>query len=172
MLLDRLLPVDGSRIVTVSSVAHRFRSRIDPNDLDGSRDYQRFSAYTRSKLANLLFTYELQRRLTAAGAATEAFAAHPGWTRTELARNSPTAFRLVERLAQPLAQSRERGAQATLRAATDPAAVGGECYGPGGFAHLWGDARVVRSNRASHDRDLARRLWDTSEALTGVTFPV
>ena len=172
LLLDRLLAVDGSRVVTVSSVSHRFRSRIDLEDLNSTRGYARFSAYTRSKLANLLFTFELQRRLVAAGAPTAAFAAHPGWSSTELARNSPTAFRLAERVARPLAQTPAMGAQPTLRAATDPAAVGGEYYGPGGIAHLWGHARVVRSNRDSHDRELARRLWDTSEALTGVTFPV
>ena len=172
LLLDRLLPVHGSRIVTVSSVAHRFRSRIDPEDLNGTRAYDRFSAYTRSKLANLLFTYELQRRLVAAGAATEALAAHPGWSGTELARHSPAAFRLAERVARPLAQTPALGAQPTLRAATDPAAVGGEYYGPRGIAHLWGHAGVVHSNRDSHDRELARRLWDTSEALTRVTFPV
>ena len=172
LLLDRLLPVPGSRVVTVSSVAHRFRSRIDLEDLNSTRGYDRISAYTRSKLANLLFTYELQRRLVAAGAATQALAAHPGWSSTELARNSPTAFRLVERVGRPLAQTPTLGAQPTLRAATDPAAVGGEYYGPGGVAHLWGHARVVRSHQDSHDRELARRLWDTSEALTRVTFPV
>ena len=172
LLLDRLLAVPGSRIVTVSSVAHRFRSRIDLEDLNCTHAYDRFSAYTRSKLANLLFTYELQRRLVAAGAATEALAAHPGWSGTELARHSPAVFRLAERVARPLAQSPASGAQPTLRAATDPAAVGGEYYGPGGIAHLWGHARVVSSNQESHDRELARRLWDTSEALTSVTYPV
>jgi NAD(P)-dependent dehydrogenase (short-subunit alcohol dehydrogenase family) len=172
LLLDRLLAVDGSRIVTVSSVAHRFRSRIDLEDLTGTREYHRVSAYTRSKLANLLFTYELQRRLVAADAATTAFAAHPGWCRSDLARNSPRAFRLVERLAQPLAQTAAMGARPTLRAATDPAARGGEYYGPGGIAQLWGGARVVSSNRDSYDRELARRLWSASEALTGVTFPL
>ena len=172
LLLDRLLPVHGSRIVTVSSVAHRFRSRIDLDDLNCARRYDRFSAYTRSKLANLLFTYELQRRLVAAGAATEALAAHPGWSGTELARHSPTTFRLAERVARPLAQAPALGAQPTLRAATDPAAVGGEYYGPRGVAHLWGHAGIVSSNRDSHDRELARRLWDRSEALTSVTFPV
>ena len=153
-------------------MSHRFRSRIDLDDLNSTRKYHRVSAYTRSKLANLLFTYELQRRLVAAGAATEAFAAHPAGPAPELARNSPTAFRLAERAGRPFAQTPAMGAQPTLRAATDPAAVGGEYYGPGGVAHLWGHARVVRSNRDSHDLELARRLWDTSEALTSVTFPL
>jgi len=170
LLLDRLLAVAGSRVVTVSSVAHRFRSRIDPEDLAGTHDYNRFSAYTRSKLANLLFTYELQRRLVTAGAPTTAFAAHPGWCRSDLARNSPAAFRQVERLAQPFAQTAAMGARPILRAATDPAATGGGYYGPGGVAQLWGNARFVRSNRDSYDREFARRLWSASEALTGVTF--
>jgi NAD(P)-dependent dehydrogenase (short-subunit alcohol dehydrogenase family) len=172
LLLDPLLPISGSRVVTVSSVAHRFRSRLDLENLNSTRGYHRVSAYTRSKLANLLFTYELQRRLVAAGAATAALAAHPGWCGTELARNSPAAFRVTERLARPFAQTPAMGAQPIMRAATDPAAVGGEYYGPGGVAQLWGHARVVRSSGDSHDRDLARRLWDASEALTGVTFPV
>jgi NAD(P)-dependent dehydrogenase (short-subunit alcohol dehydrogenase family) len=172
LLLERLLSVPGSRVVTVSSVGHRFGARIDLENLDNTRKYDRVSAYTRSKLANLLFTYELQRRLAAAGAATSALAAHPGWSGTDLARHSPTAFRLVERIGRPLAQSPSFGAQPTLRAATDPAAVGGEFYGPGGVTQLWGHARVVRSSRDSHDGELARGLWDKSEALTRVTFPV
>ena len=140
LLLERLLSVPGSRVVTVSSVGHRFGARIDLENLDNTRKYDRVSAYTRSKLANLLFTYELQRRLAAAGAATSALAAHPGWSGTDLARHSPTAFRLVERIGRPLAQSPSFGAQPTLRAATDPAAVGGEFYGPGGVTQLWGHA--------------------------------
>jgi NAD(P)-dependent dehydrogenase (short-subunit alcohol dehydrogenase family) len=172
LLFDRLLAVPGSRVVTVSSVAHRFSSRIEAVDLNGARDYKPFSAYAGSKLANLLFTYELQRRLAKRGAATEALAAHPGWSRTDLARNSPTAFRLVERIAQPLAQTATMGAQPTLRAATDPRAVGGEYYGPAGVAHLWGHATVVRSSRGSRDRDLARQLWELSETLTKIPFHV
>ena len=172
LLLDAMRSVAGSRVVTVSSVTHRFGSHIDLEDLGGTRRYHRVSGYTRSKLANLVFTNELQRRLLAAGVATEAYAAHPGWSRTEIARSSPAAFRVVERIGQPLAQSRARGAQPILRAATDPAAVGGRCYGPGGVAQLWGDARVVRSSRTSHDPELGRRLWDASEAATGVTFPL
>jgi NAD(P)-dependent dehydrogenase (short-subunit alcohol dehydrogenase family) len=172
LILDRLLPVDGSRVVTVSSVSHRFGSRIDLEDLNHMRRYNRVSAYARSKLANLQFTYELQRRLSAAGARTEALAAHPGWAGTELARNSPAGFRMVERVGRPLAQKAAMGAQPILRAATDLGAVGGDYYGPGGVTQLWGSPRVVRSNRESHDRELARRLWELSEALTGVKFPV
>ena len=172
LLLDRMLTTPSSRVVTVSSVGHRFCSRTDVDDLDCARHYNRVSAYSRSKLANLAFTYELQRRLVCAGAVTEAYAAHPGWSGTEIARNSPSAFRRLERIGRPLAQSPARGAQPILRAATDPAAVGAQYYGPDGVLQLWGDARVVRSSRASHDPELARRLWEVSEALTGVTFPV
>ena len=172
LLLDRMLATPISRVVTVSSVGHRFCSRIDFDDLDSARHYNRVSAYSRSKLANLAFTYELQRRLVSAGAVTEAYAAHPGWSGTEIARNSPSAFRRLERIGRPLAQSPARGAQPILRAATDPAAVGGQYYGPGGVLQLWGDARVAGSSRASSDPELARRLWDVSESLTGVVFPV
>jgi len=172
LVLDRMLAAASSCVVTVSSVGHRFCPGLDLDDAHGTRRYRRVSAYARSKLANLLFTYELQRRLVAAGAATRACAAHPGWSGTEIARNSPAAFRLVERVGRPLAQSPARGAEPILRAATDPDATGGTYYGPGGVAQLWGSARVVRSSRGSHDRELARSLWDRSEALTGVVFPV
>src|ERR671919_782951 len=91
LLLDRLLGADGSRVVTVSSVGHRIRSRIDFDDLAFQRRYSRVAAYGRSKLANLLFTYELQRRLARAGAATIAVAAHPGAANTEIFRNTPWA---------------------------------------------------------------------------------
>jgi NAD(P)-dependent dehydrogenase (short-subunit alcohol dehydrogenase family) len=172
LLLERLLRVDASRVVTISSAAHWFASTIDLHELDGAHRYNGISAYAQSKLANLLFTHELQRRLHAAGATTCALAAHPGWSRTEIARNSPAPFRFAERIGRALAQAPALGAQPAVRAATDPSVVGGECYAPGGIAQLWGKARVVRSNRASRDAELARRLWDASETLTGVTFPV
>ncbi len=169
LLLDRMLAVPDSRVVTIGSVGHRFCSGIDLEHIDGTGAYHRVSTYARSKLANLVFAYELQRRLVAAGALTSSLAAHPGWSGTEIARNSPTAFRGLERIGRPLAQAPARGAQPILRAATDPSAAGGQYYGPGGVLQLWGDARVVNSSRESHDPDLGRRLWDASEFLTGVT---
>jgi NAD(P)-dependent dehydrogenase (short-subunit alcohol dehydrogenase family) len=171
LLIDRLTGVDGSRVVTVSSVGHRFRSRIDFDDLNAEQGYNRIAAYGRSKLANLLFTYELQRRLSTAGAETVALAAHPGGSDTELGRHIPGG-RLVEPLLGWMAQSAAMGALPTLRAATDPEAVGGQYYGPDGFMESRGHPVVVESSGRSHEIETQRRLWAASEELTGVTYPV
>ncbi len=173
LLLDRMLAVEDSRIVTVSSMGHRILSTIDFNDLHCHNAYNRVAAYGRSKLANLLFTYELQRRLSRARAATNAFAAHPGVSSTELIRNLPTIIRAgAEALFLPLAQSAAMGALPTLRAATDKSATGGQYYGPGGVGELGGYPVPVTSSRRSHDADLQQRLWATSQELTGVTYPL
>jgi NAD(P)-dependent dehydrogenase (short-subunit alcohol dehydrogenase family) len=163
-LLDRLLATPGSRVVTVSSMGHR-AGRIRFDDLQSERRYRRLSAYGQSKLANLLFTYELQRRL--AGTNTVAVAAHPGGSSSELSRYLPSAVQLVFR---PLEQDTEMGALPTLRAATDPDATGGQYFGPGGFAEMRGYPKVVASNGRSHDGAVQRRLWTVSEDLTGVTY--
>jgi len=169
LLLDRMLQVPGSRVVTVSSNAHRM-GRINFGDLQSERAYSRTSAYAQSKLANLLFTYELQDRLARAGAATEALAAHPGTARTALTRYLPAPMRLGALLI-PF-QDSAMGAVPMLRAATDPAARGGEYYGPAGLGENRGPARLVRSSARSHDMQVARRLWEESARLTGVTYPV
>jgi NAD(P)-dependent dehydrogenase (short-subunit alcohol dehydrogenase family) len=172
LLLDLMLDVEGSRIVTVSSNAHKFKSTFDLTDLAGTDGYNRTAAYGRSKVANLLFTYELQRRLAAGGAPTIALAAHPGGSNTELGRNVPTAMRAVGLVFRPFMQSAAMGALPTLRAATDPAALGGQYYGPDGFGEFRGSPVLVESNDRSHDAELQRGLWAASESLTGVTFPV
>jgi NAD(P)-dependent dehydrogenase (short-subunit alcohol dehydrogenase family) len=173
LLLDRLLAVPGSRVVTVSSVGHRIRARINFDDLQSERGYSRIAAYGQSKLANLMFTYELQRRLTSAGSTAIAVAAHPGGSNTELVRNSPAVLRAANAvLGRFIAQSASMGALPTLRAATDPAALGGQYYGPDGFRELRGHPTVVESSSQSHDTDTQHRLWTTSEDLTGVTYPV
>ncbi len=172
LLLDRLLPVPGSRVVTVSSVGHRIRAAIHFDDLQWERSYSRVAAYGQAKLANLMFTYELQRRLAPHGT-TVAAAAHPGASDTELARNAPAAFRLpVAWLGPLLTQTAEMGALPTLRAATDPAVRGGQYYGPGGRGEIRGYPKLVTSSRDSHDQAAQRRLWTVSEELTGVTFPL
>jgi NAD(P)-dependent dehydrogenase (short-subunit alcohol dehydrogenase family) len=167
LLLDRVLAAPGSRVVTVSSMGHRF-GRIDFDDLQSEKSYSRTGAYGRSKLANLLFTYELQRRL--AGTKTIAVAAHPGSSSSELGRNVPA---LVQLAFKPLTlQGADMGALPTLRAATDPSTLGGQYYGPDGFVEMRGYPKVVASNDSSHDTDAQRRLWTVSEELTGVTFEV
>src|SRR5271168_5267984 len=174
LLLDHLLPVRDSRVVTVSSLGHRLRAAIHFDDLQWERRYDRVAAYGQSKLANLLFTYELQRRLAAhPGAKTIAVAAHPGGSNTELTRSLPGIFRSVQAVVGPvLFQSSAMGALPTLRAATDPAVEGGQYYGPDGFAEQRGHPKLVRSSAQSHDEDLQRRLWTVSEELTGVSFGV
>ena len=169
LLLDRVLAVPGSRVVTVSSIGHR-AGRLRFDDLQWTRGYSRMGAYGQSKLANLLFTYELQRRLT--GTNTIAVAAHPGASRTELARNTPPSIRVITGLFELISQDAAMGALPTLRAATDPGVLGGQYFGPGGFAELRGYPKVVASNARSHDVDLQKRLWAVSEELTGVGYPV
>jgi NAD(P)-dependent dehydrogenase (short-subunit alcohol dehydrogenase family) len=172
LLLGAMLPVPGSRVVTVSSNGHR-AGRIDFADLQSERHYGRMSAYAQSKLANLMFTYELQRRLAAAGAPAAALAAHPGVAFTGLARYLPgvlqSAYPVVGGL---FTQSAAMGALPVLRAATDPAAAGGEYYGPAGWAQAKGYPVRVSSTAMSRDQAAQRRLWAESERLTGVTYPV
>ncbi len=172
LLLDRLLAAPGSRVVTVSSMGHRlFASRgINFDDLQSQRRYSRTGAYGQAKLANLMFTYELQRRL--AGTKTIAAAAHPGGSRSELARNLPTVLRGFFTLIEPLFQPTDMGSLPTLRAATDPGVIGGQYYGPDGLGEQRGHPKVVASSRASHDTEAQRRLWAVSEELTGVAYPV
>ncbi|MDX1883524.1 SDR family NAD(P)-dependent oxidoreductase [Mycolicibacterium sp. 120270] len=171
LLLDRLLATPGSRVVTVSSVGHRFaRNGIRFGDLHWDRDYSRFGAYGQAKLANLMFTYELQRRLK--GTETIAVAAHPGGSKSELGRYAPPILAAVFKLSEPLMQDTDMGALPSLRAATDPDVIGGQYYGPDGFIEQRGYPVVVNSSRVSHDVAAQKRLWAVSEELTGVTFPV
>jgi NAD(P)-dependent dehydrogenase (short-subunit alcohol dehydrogenase family) len=170
LLLDRVLAVPGSRVVTVGSIGHRYPAGIRFDDLHWQRRYSRAGAYGQSKLANLLFTYELQRRLT--GTHTIAAAAHPGASRTELSRNTPPWMRVLTGPFELTDQGADMGALPTLRAATDPGVLGGQYFGPDGFAELRGHPRVVASSERSHDVDVQRRLWAVSEELTGVVYPV
>lgn len=173
LLLDHLLPVRGSRVVTVSSLGHRLRAAIHFDDLQWERSYSRVGAYGQSKLANLLFTYELQRRLADAAAPTLAVAAHPGGSNTDLSRNLPGIVQPIKAVLAPLLfQGPQSGAWPTLRAATDPTVEGGQYYGPDGLGEQRGRPKLVQSSAQSHDTELQRRLWDVSEELTGVKFPV
>lgn len=172
LLLEKLLATPESRVVTVSSMAHR-NGRIDFDDPHLARGYRPHRAYARSKLANLLFTYELQRRLAAANAPTISVAAHPGLASTELVRNAKAPIRVLNRVFSPFFnQSALMGALPTLRAATDPEARGGQYYGPAERGESSGPPKLVESNRASHDVTTQRRLWTLSEELTKITYPL
>lgn len=174
LLLGNLLPVEGSRVVVVASIAHNIKAKIDFDDLQWEkRKYDRVASYGQSKLANLMFTYDLQRRLAAAKAKTIAVAAHPGVAATELVRHIPGAgLPGVNWLSSKLLNSAEMGALPTLRAATDPSVKGGQYWGPDGFRELRGHPVLVDSTKQSKDLAVQERLWKVSEELTGVTFPV
>jgi NAD(P)-dependent dehydrogenase (short-subunit alcohol dehydrogenase family) len=173
LLLDNMLPVRGSRVVTVSSTGHRLRAAIHFDDLQWDHSYDRYAAYGQSKLANLLFTYELQRRLAGDHTNTIAVAAHPGASSTELGRSVPALMKPLFTLAGTvLFQGAAMGSLPTLRAATDPDVEGGQYYGPDGLGEQRGHPKVVSSSAQSHDEDLQHRLWEVSEELTGVTYPV
>jgi NAD(P)-dependent dehydrogenase (short-subunit alcohol dehydrogenase family) len=166
-LLDLITSTRGSRIVTVSSIAH-YLGKIQFSDLNWEKGYKAQPAYGQSKLANLLFTYELQRRLAAAGKDTLAVAAHPGWTETNLQAHAK-AVKFMNRF---LAQKPLMGALPTLYAATEPSVNGAEYYGPSGFMEMSGPPKRVKSNKRSYDQNVAKQLWDVSEELTGVHFQI
>jgi NAD(P)-dependent dehydrogenase (short-subunit alcohol dehydrogenase family) len=175
LMLPTLIGQAGSRVVTVSSTAHK-PGRIDFDDLMGERSYKKWAAYYQSKLANLLFAYELQRRLDAAGLATISVAAHPGYAATNLQQVGPRmegsrAGALLMSLGNSLlAQSDDKGALPQLYAATAPDVRGGEYFGPDGIAESRGHPKRVDSTKASKDTDAARRLWEASEQFTGVRY--
>jgi NAD(P)-dependent dehydrogenase (short-subunit alcohol dehydrogenase family) len=172
-LLPMLIATSGSRVVNVSSLAHAMGT-IDFDDLQSERSYKAWPAYGQSKLANLLFTFELQRRLAAVGADTIAVAAHPGISETNLATSTGGMLGRLMLMARPIArllsQSAQSGSLPTLRAATDPAVRGGEYYGPSGFMEQRGAPERVDSKPKARDAAVAKRLWDVSVELTGVPF--
>ncbi len=169
LLLPRLLKSEAGRVVTVSSDVHRF-GKVDPDNLGGER-YRRWGAYGRSKLANLLFSYELERKARFARVSLVSMACHPGYAATNLqgraARGRGTSERLW-RIGHRFAQSAADGALPTLRAATDPAAIGGSYFGPARCQR--GPATLLRSSGRSYDVATARSLWDVSEDLTGIRY--
>ena len=167
LLLDKLREAEGARVVTVSSSAH-MSGRIDFDDIHAKRRYSRAGRYGMSKLANLLFTYELQRRLDQASTDTIAVACHPGVSETELSRDFPKWMFLFTPLIRRFSHEPPDAALPTLRAATDAGVRGGEYYGPSGAFDMSGPPVVAKSSSASHDRAVARRLWDLSIELTGI----
>ena len=171
-LFPSLLATPGSRIVTVSSLAHRSGAMNFDNLMFAKGGYTRTSAYARSKLANLLFAYELQRRLEAFGSSTRSVASHPGVVATNLGDHFFERWYLapLKPVVMFALASTAAGARPTLRAATDETLRGGEYVGPSGLGEQRGAPVVVRSNAASHNQVDAARLWELSEELTGVSF--
>jgi len=176
LLLDVILKTTGSRIVNVSSVAHTMGT-INFDDLQGEKEYTRYGAYGQSKLANLLFTFELQRQLEAVRAQTISVAAHPGYSATNLQHVPAQATNnFLDKLLTSLgnrfmAQPQEMGALPQIYAAVAPDVKGGAYYGPDGFMETRGYPTEVKARPKAHDRAVAERLWQVSEELTGVTYP-
>lgn len=172
LLLGALQAGDAPRVVTVSSIEHR-PGRIDFDDLQREK-YGPRSAYQQSKLANVLFGLELDRRLRAAGSPLMSVLAHPGYSDTNLQRTGPTGLMrgLLEVGNRILAQSKESGARPQLYAATAPGVRGGEFYGPTGPGEIRGSVGLVTPVPRGRDEASAARLWEVSEELTGVTFPL
>jgi NAD(P)-dependent dehydrogenase (short-subunit alcohol dehydrogenase family) len=174
LLLPAILAAPQARVVTVSSGAHT-PGRIAFDNLDGARSYQRWVAYAQSKLANLLFAYELQRRFASAGAGAISLACHPGYANTELQAAGPRmdgsalGARLAQAMNRVFAQSAAMGALPTLYAATSPDAYGCDYIGPG-LGGWRGYPVKARSSARSYDEGAARRLWEASEWLTGVAY--
>jgi NAD(P)-dependent dehydrogenase (short-subunit alcohol dehydrogenase family) len=171
LLLPLLDNRPDARVVTVSSLNHR-AGNIEFDDLQGERRYSRWGAYAQSKLANLLFAFELDRRLKSGGWGLISVAAHPGYSATNLQLSGPPPHeRLVMRLSNRLfAQSAEIGALPILYAATALGVLGGSYVGPDGPGEARGHPVLVQATKRANDEDDARRLWDISERLTGVTY--
>ena len=163
LLLPQLQARPGSRVVSVTSFGHKV-GRMDFDDLQWERKYRKWFAYGRSKLANLLFTFELDRRARAGGSAIVAAVAHPGYAKTNL--QSGTSFQASTFMAQSAAD----GALPQLYAATAPDVQSGEFFGPSGFMEQRGAPKRVKAAKKAYDTEDARRLWELSEQSTGVTY--
>jgi NAD(P)-dependent dehydrogenase (short-subunit alcohol dehydrogenase family) len=173
LLLETLGRSDSARIVTLSSNEHK-GGRIDFDDLQQERDYSPRGSYQRSKLANAVFAIELDRRLRAAQSRVISVFAHPGYSDTNLQSTGPTgvAKAMLAISNRVLAQSADRGALPTLYAATAPGVKGGEYYGPDGRGEFRGFPKRVEAIPAAHDPEIGSRLWQVSEELTGVRYPL
>jgi NAD(P)-dependent dehydrogenase (short-subunit alcohol dehydrogenase family) len=177
LLMPALMAIPHSRVVTVSSQAHRM-GRINFDDLQGTKSYGAWRAYGQSKLANLLFTSELQRRLDRLGVPMLALAAHPGFAATNLQQAGPAMrgrklqARITTAMSKVMAQSAEMGALPTLFAATAPGIPGDSYIGPDGFGEQRGYPRIVDRSASAKNESDAKRLWEESEVLTGVIYPL
>ena len=174
LLLDLIIRTPQARVVTASSWGHSF-GVIDFDNLNAEKYYDSGMAYAHSKLAGILFTYELQRRFESAGVDAIAAVVHPGWTATDLpsgwtATKQPVGWRIIRMLHPLIGQKPEMGALPTLYAATAPDAQGGNYYGPTSWGGLRGCPAKARSSDRSYDTAVAAKLWAVSEELTGVRY--
>jgi NAD(P)-dependent dehydrogenase (short-subunit alcohol dehydrogenase family) len=172
LLFSLMKEVEGSRVVTVSSTTAR-RARLDFDNLQSERRYvPHAGAYSQSKLADLIFAFELDRRLRAANSCIASIAAHPGWALTDIGRYASRGLRFMMKLSQPLFQSAEAGALPLLFAATSPNARKGGYYGPDGQNERKGNPSAAFEPAVTKDATVGRRLWDESERVIGMQFVV
>jgi len=173
LLLDSVQSAGAGRVVTLSSIEHK-SGHIEFDDLQLRNSYAPRKAYQQSKLANALFGVELDRRLRAAGSSALSVLAHPGYSDTNLQSTGPTGVmkRLMSVSNRLVAQGADKGALPTLYAATAPDAEGGDYYGPDGFMEMRGNPTHVDVIPEAKDPEVARRLWEASEELTGVRYPL
>lgn len=173
LLFDLIVKTPDSRIVNVSSLAHK-KGKIHFDDLlfDDGKSYDPMESYRQSKMANLLFTYELQRRLEKAGSKTITAAAHPGVSITNLANHleGKLMYKVFMLFSGFITHPPSQGALPQIRASVDPEVQGGTYYGPDRMGEMKGDPVLVESTKPSHDPDDAKRLWEISEQMTGVKF--
>lgn len=173
LLLDIIQQTPGSRVINISSLAHK-GGTFDFEDLhyNNGSSYDPMKSYRRSKMANLLFTYDLQRKLATVQSDTISVAAHPGVSMTNLANHLKGSFmfKIFELIGGFISHDPAKGALPGIRASVDPKVQGGAYYGPDGMMEMKGNPVKVASNKASHDLDDAKKLWEVSEQLTGVKF--
>lgn len=172
-LIDLIARTPNSRVVNVSSLAH-LQGKMDFDNLlfQGGKDYSPMKAYARSKLANLIFSYQLQRFFDSNSIESKAVAAHPGASYTNLGREMEGKWlvRILRPLIIAALPSAASGALPGIRAAADIDVKGGQYYGPGGFLELSGSPVLVKSSKASHNQPNAEKLWEISQRLTGVEY--
>ena len=169
LLLEPLKNAAEARVVSLSSLAHKWGD-IYFEDLQFENNYDKQKAYGQSKLACLMFAYELDRRLKAQELSVKSFAAHPGLSRTNLFRHLTGVMKLLTPFVYPFTQSAKSGAQPQIKAALDKKLVGGEYLGPSGFQEYSGKPKVVGSNAISKDKEKAKRLWKVSEELCNFQY--
>ncbi|MCU1480042.1 MAG: hypothetical protein JWQ19_828 [Subtercola sp.] len=172
-VMPTLLETEGSRVVSLGSISHEFHE-MDLADVMGDQNYRSFRAYSRSKLGVMLIAFELDRRLRMAGASTRSLVAHPGFALDQLSAprpgisNGKPAGLLARTVLKSFAQGKDAGALSVVRAAADPAARGGEYWGPSGWRQLTGSPTVVRARNRARDIHTASELWNMAETMTGV----
>ena len=170
LLMDELNTADQARVISLSSIAHK-SAKINFDNLNSEQKYSKMRAYGQSKLACLMFSYELDRKLKSSGSKVISVAVHPGASPTNLMKHLPAfANKILIPLVKPLFNSPQNAAMPTLMAAMDPLVKGGDYFGPTGFAEMSGEPALVKAKPYAHDKIVAKQLWEISEKLVDFKF--